>query len=275
MSEREVRRRGFADPATLLVTATGPRVRLWERRPTDPDWLMARVGTADVPSEVTVREPAREQHEGPLLWTAPDVPVTVPLAEVGVTGVAGPDGIRRAIGRWIVAQLAVLHSPAELGLVVLCRPRQRARLVVGAVVAALPAGRRARPARPCRHRRRDGRGAHPRTALDPAGPAGRGGTGRAVRADRSWCSTARDGCGCCPALCRCCRTAPVSASTSSASMPTSVSCPRSAGRSSRRSTNDGCGSRSPAVPTSTPSVRTSSTWPGASGSPARWRRSAT
>ena len=119
VSEREVRRRGFADPATLLVTATGPRVRLWERRPTDPDWLMARVGTADVPSEVTVREPSREQHEGPLLWTAPDVPVTVPLAEVGVTGVAGPDPIRRAIGRWVVAQLAVLHSPAELSIVVL------------------------------------------------------------------------------------------------------------------------------------------------------------
>jgi len=122
LAERSLRRRDLADPATLLVTATGPRVRLWERRPTDPDWLLARVGTADLPSDVTVRDPEREAHEGPLTWTAPDVPVAVPLAGVGVTGVAGPDAVRRAIGRWIVAQAAVLHSPADLQIVLLAGP---------------------------------------------------------------------------------------------------------------------------------------------------------
>jgi S-DNA-T family DNA segregation ATPase FtsK/SpoIIIE len=120
--ERTLRRRDLADPAALLVTATGPRVRLWERRPTDPDWLLARIGTADAPSEVTVRDPDRDPHEGPVSWTAPDVPVAVPLAGVGVTGLAGPDAVRRAVGRWIVAQAAVLHSPADLDIVLLADP---------------------------------------------------------------------------------------------------------------------------------------------------------
>ena len=109
VAERTLRRRDLADPAALLVTATGPRARLWERRPTDPDWLSARIGTADAPREVTVRDPDRDHHEGPITWTAPDVPVAVPLAEVGVTGIAGPDATRRAVGRWLVAQAAALH----------------------------------------------------------------------------------------------------------------------------------------------------------------------
>ena len=32
------------DPATVLSIATGPRRRLWERRRTDPDYLLLRVG---------------------------------------------------------------------------------------------------------------------------------------------------------------------------------------------------------------------------------------
>jgi S-DNA-T family DNA segregation ATPase FtsK/SpoIIIE len=170
VSEREVRRHDFADPAALLVTATGPRVRLWERRPTDPDWLFARVGTADVPSDVTVREPAREAHEGPLLWTAPDVPVTVPLAEVGVTGIAGPDELRRAIGRWIVAQTAVLHSPAEIELVVFAD--QRTGLGLGSVATARASRRRCRAPRSRRYRRRECRRVDPRTAQHSAEPPG-------------------------------------------------------------------------------------------------------
>jgi S-DNA-T family DNA segregation ATPase FtsK/SpoIIIE len=122
IAERVLRRRDLADPSTLLLTATGPRGRLWERRPSDPDWLHARVGTADLRSDVTVREPDREQHQGPMTWTTPDVPVSIPLAEMGVTGIAGPDAVRRAVGRWIAAQAAVLHSPADLQIVLLAGP---------------------------------------------------------------------------------------------------------------------------------------------------------
>ncbi len=119
VAERALRRRDLADPATLLVTATGPRMRLWERRRTDPDWLLARVGTADVRSDISMEDHNRESHEGAIIWTAPDVPVAVPLAGAGVTGIAGPDALRRAVGRWIVAQAAVLHSPADLEIVLL------------------------------------------------------------------------------------------------------------------------------------------------------------
>ena len=115
--ERTARRRDFADPGEILMTAIGPRVRLWERRRTDPDWLVARFGTADQLSSVQIKVSSREEHEGDLVWTAPDVPVTVRLHESGVTGVAGP--ARRAIARWVLAQLSVLHSPVDLGMTLL------------------------------------------------------------------------------------------------------------------------------------------------------------
>jgi len=117
--ERTFRRRDFADPAEVLMTAVGPRARLWERRQTDPDFLVARVGTADLPSEVHVNNPQRESHQGALVWTAPDVPVTVDLAEVGVTGIAGPGGERLGLARWILGQTAVLHTPADVDMVLL------------------------------------------------------------------------------------------------------------------------------------------------------------
>ena len=102
VGERGTRRRNFPDPATVLLFATGPRARLWERRPWDRDFLHLRIGTTDLPSDVTIKDPTREVHEGPLLWTAPDVPVTIPLREVGVVGIAGsPERAARSrCGRW-------------------------------------------------------------------------------------------------------------------------------------------------------------------------------
>jgi S-DNA-T family DNA segregation ATPase FtsK/SpoIIIE len=122
VEERGARRRDLPDPAAMLLFATGPRAQLWERRRTDPDWLMARVGTADVPSEVTLADPAREDHEKTQAWTTPDVPVAIPLEKAGVTGIAGEARSRRALGGWLVAQAATLHSPADLGIVVLSDP---------------------------------------------------------------------------------------------------------------------------------------------------------
>jgi DNA segregation ATPase FtsK/SpoIIIE, S-DNA-T family len=115
--ERAARRSDAPSPADVLLLATGPRARLWERRRPDADWLTVRVGTADVPSDVVLQDPAREKHHGPLTWTAPDVPVAVPLHRAGVTGIAGE--LADAVGRWVVAQAAALHSPADLRIVVL------------------------------------------------------------------------------------------------------------------------------------------------------------
>ena len=113
VGERGRRRRNFPDPATVLLFATGPRARLWERRPWDRDFLHLRIGTSDLPSEVTIKDPQRDQHEGPLLWTAPDVPVTIPLREVGVVGIAGSPEECRSVAMWAVAQVATLHSPSD------------------------------------------------------------------------------------------------------------------------------------------------------------------
>ncbi|WP_203434104.1 FtsK/SpoIIIE domain-containing protein [Jiangella asiatica] len=122
VTERAARRRDLPDPAATLLFATGPRSRLWERRRTDPDWMLVRVGTADVPSEVSMTDPAREDHERVLHWTAPDVPVGVQLEQAGVTGVAGHDDVRRQVAGWMVAQIAALHSPADIEMVVLSDP---------------------------------------------------------------------------------------------------------------------------------------------------------
>ncbi|MCV2394553.1 FtsK/SpoIIIE domain-containing protein [Actinotalea sp. M2MS4P-6] len=117
--ESSARRHDLPDPATVLLAATGPRVRLWERRRTDPDWLLGRIGTADLPSEVRLIDPARLDHERDLRWTAPDVPVAVPLADVGVTGIAGPAEERTRLAGWVVAQVAAEHSPADVSVVLL------------------------------------------------------------------------------------------------------------------------------------------------------------
>ena len=119
IEERTSRRRDFADAAEVLVTAVGPRARLWERRPSDPDWLVARVGTADQLSDVSINDQSSDDNEGPVAWTAPDVPVTIPLAEAGVTGVAGPYAERVAVARLLLAQTAALHSPTQLSMVLM------------------------------------------------------------------------------------------------------------------------------------------------------------
>ena len=118
-AERIQRRAGCPDPATVLMIASGPRRRLWERRRTDPDYLMLRVGTADLPSAVMLEDPAKDEHARQVYWTILDAPVTIPLRDRGVLGVAGPREAPRAIGRWLVAQAAALHSPNDLQLYIL------------------------------------------------------------------------------------------------------------------------------------------------------------
>jgi S-DNA-T family DNA segregation ATPase FtsK/SpoIIIE len=117
--EDEAERRTVApDPAEVLLTATGPRRRLWERRRTDPDVLRLRAGVADLPADLELigAVPGRSAVETPISRT---VPVTLPLAELGVVGLAGPRDRSRRLAGWLVAQAAALHSPRDLAVVVL------------------------------------------------------------------------------------------------------------------------------------------------------------
>ena len=150
--------RDAPDPATVLSIATGPRRRLWERRRTDPDYLLLRVGTAGPALRRRAdRTRPRTSTAARSCWSIPDAPVTVPLTERGVLGVAGPGDVPRALGRWLVAQIAVLHSPDDVQICVLTDSAGQAELGVGPVAAALPASSRAGLRRADRQRRGVGR----------------------------------------------------------------------------------------------------------------------
>ncbi|GLX95578.1 FtsK/SpoIIIE domain-containing protein [Herbidospora sp. NBRC 101105] len=113
-ADEAARRAAAPDPAELLLTATGPRRRLWERRTHDADALRLRVGLADLPAEITFDPPAPE-----LVPPARDVPVALAMRRLGVAGVTGPRPGALAVARWLVAQAATLHSPRDLAIVVL------------------------------------------------------------------------------------------------------------------------------------------------------------
>ncbi|MDB1089471.1 FHA domain-containing protein [Streptomyces sp. ACA25] len=96
----------WPDPATLLLTALESGPRLWERDASHRDAFTVRLGTA-------------ERVAGPL------VPMTVGFAAVGSLGLAGPRDRLTGLARSVLAQLAALHPPSTLELVVLARDRVR------------------------------------------------------------------------------------------------------------------------------------------------------
>lgn len=110
------RRERWPDPAALLLTALGTGPRLWERTPNHPDTMVLRLGTADLPG-------GPGTSPGTLL---PAVPVTVDLQAAGSLGLAGPRHRLTGLTRAVLAQLAVLHPPGGLALVVVAADEDRA-----------------------------------------------------------------------------------------------------------------------------------------------------
>ncbi|GAA2981935.1 FHA domain-containing protein [Streptomyces fulvorobeus] len=96
----------WPDPAAVLLTALGPGPRLWERDTSHPEALVVRLGTTD-----------RAE--------LPAVPVTVGLREAGSLGLAGPRARLTGLARSVVAQLAALHSPFDLEIVLISSDRAR------------------------------------------------------------------------------------------------------------------------------------------------------
>ncbi len=119
-SESVDRRRRAPDAASLSRTASGPGAKLWERRRDDHDFLLVSLGSGSVLADLSVVRGGQQSLGPPRVH---DVPVTVALTTVGVLGIAGPPGTRTALMRAIVGQLAVLHSPRDVALVVLTEPR--------------------------------------------------------------------------------------------------------------------------------------------------------
>ena len=125
-TEESAERAAYPDPAALVrrtgAGGAGPAATLWQRRPGDPDFLHLRVGLADRPARLVLRpDPAvtRRVTKSAEPPTVRDVPATVDLPDAGVLGVAGPRPMTLAVARALIVQATVLHSPAELGLVVI------------------------------------------------------------------------------------------------------------------------------------------------------------
>ncbi|GHF93884.1 FHA domain-containing protein [Streptomyces thermodiastaticus] len=103
----------WPDPAALLLAALGPGPRLWERGLDHPEVLTVRLGTADRPAP---------DGSGRLV---PAVAVTAALREVGALGLAGPRARLAGLARAVLAQLAALHSPELLEIVLLSAGEDR------------------------------------------------------------------------------------------------------------------------------------------------------
>ncbi len=118
--------------AELLQGAVARGPLLWTRRPEHESFLQVRLGLAVMPSRIELDMPDNrkgvqelwamvEQLHARSLSVGP-VPVIEHLPLSGNLGIAGADSLSAGVARGIVAQLAALHSPAELVITALTSP---------------------------------------------------------------------------------------------------------------------------------------------------------
>ena len=121
-AELDALRAASPDPAELSARAEEHLTELWERRPDDADFLSLRVGVADQPVRFSIvlgrggEEEHRERAEQAIARNATlaAAPLVTPLPDVGGIGLTGPPEGVDALGRWLVLQAAVLHSPRDV-----------------------------------------------------------------------------------------------------------------------------------------------------------------
>lgn len=115
----------YPSVAQCLGSAVERNGDLWSRRPEHPEFLQVRLGMGVVPARVTLKEPENRgivellQQEIQLRaahMMLPDAPVVADLRSVGGLGIAGPASLVERVARGVVAQVACLHSPAEVTL---------------------------------------------------------------------------------------------------------------------------------------------------------------
>ncbi|OBG76062.1 type VII secretion protein EccCa [Mycobacterium sp. E3305] len=121
------------DPDTLWTLIGGRR--MWERRATDPDFCLVRVGAGPRPLATRLVAPQPADVTDPVTATALDRflrthativgPIAVPLRESPCVTIDGdPTGARGTL-RAIICQLAVLHPPDQLLIVGVIGDRDR------------------------------------------------------------------------------------------------------------------------------------------------------
>ncbi len=104
---------------------TLPKERLWERRPTDNDFLELRVGIGERPTSLQLKPPKINefQFSNDLreilklvdeFRTVKNVPITFSLPRLGSIGLAGGERQQTEMIYWLLWQIVVHHAPQEV-----------------------------------------------------------------------------------------------------------------------------------------------------------------
>lgn len=117
------------DPQECLARVEHRNPRLWERALQEPDFLSVRLGVGQQSFGVSVKTPKQQNplEPDPLIQEAEtlamssaqvsDVPICLPLSDVGVAGLAGPRYVIVQAARALALQIATHHSPDEVKIV--------------------------------------------------------------------------------------------------------------------------------------------------------------
>jgi DNA segregation ATPase FtsK/SpoIIIE, S-DNA-T family len=130
-AQRAVAAWQWPSPPRLLAVAHARR-RVWERRPGDPDFLCLRIGTGRAPLASELQLNARADPAvdyDPEMKGAADKlvaahrtvgrqPATIDLGRAGVVSVIGAPRPAQSAVRALLGQLAVLHAPDDVQLMV-------------------------------------------------------------------------------------------------------------------------------------------------------------
>jgi S-DNA-T family DNA segregation ATPase FtsK/SpoIIIE len=130
--KQQRRAANWASPAPSALTYLAEdRTRVWERAVDDPDFLQVRVGTSDQPLCISLEAPelpplaqldpvsASAAHRFMLTHELQrDLPHAVPLREFARVEVTGGEAEARALIRSMLAQIATLHSPESVRIVI-------------------------------------------------------------------------------------------------------------------------------------------------------------
>ncbi|OBY95592.1 type VII secretion protein EccCa [Actinomyces oris] len=134
---REQAYRTHPAPHALPQWAISP-VRRWERRRSHADFLLLRIGTADlIMPSAAIPTVGMPQEVDPLLLAEmrslvrahevqPDLPTTINLDCAGEVSIVGPPEATRHLARVLLSQAAVHHAPEDLHLA-LVYPDQNAQ----------------------------------------------------------------------------------------------------------------------------------------------------
>ena len=128
--EIDSRHREFPDAANAASFALDLSPRLWERHPDDEDFLVMRIGRAELNSRTTVtlqpggsRERSDKLAEIPLRYTRiANLPATASLRDIGGLGIAGRAQPAASLVRALLIQLCCLHAPTEVSVAAFLNP---------------------------------------------------------------------------------------------------------------------------------------------------------